>query len=360
MTHAKKTLFINLSISLITVGLCLGGLELIAQKWEYDLSQGPLGWELVASRRFKIQPSGNPEINALLRPNMDYLWEGVPVHINSQGLRDVEHSVEKSRGVYRVLCLGDSVAFGWEIPLGDTYAKQLEKLLNSMDGISYQVINAGILGWDLPIEYAYFKQTGIRYEPDLIIAEVTVFNDIYHTTYIIPPPSPIEWLRANTYSWGFLSTQVQIMRDRFKITARQSSPELAKPDPPFPLDERDPIWDQYIRSPILRMNELAKQKNAGFLLVVFPTETQVHRASAGYPTTAQQVIRKLGEENDIVTIDLLPIFQQTDDCNLRQVEIEKPCPLFADSSSHPSALGHRLAAEAILQAIKENRLLSPH
>ena len=111
----KKSLLVNLSISIVTIVLCLGGLELGARIWEHNLAKSSLGWELVASRRIKVEPSGNPRINAVLRPNMDYTWEGIPVHINSRGLRDAERNLAKRDGAYRILNLGDSVAFGWEV-----------------------------------------------------------------------------------------------------------------------------------------------------------------------------------------------------------------------------------------------------
>jgi lysophospholipase L1-like esterase len=353
---AKKSLLVNLSISVVTLLLCLGGLELVARIWEYNLAKSPLGWELVASRRFQVEPSGNPRINAVLRPNMDYLWEGIPVHINSHGLRDIERNFAKSEGIYRVLSLGDSVAFGWEVRSEDTYAKQLQTLLQARGGPTYEAINAGILGWDLPIELAYLEETGLRYDPDLIIAQCTVANDIYHTIYTIPPPSLARWLRDHTSLWGFLSRTFWQARDQLQgfVQGTQAGGTGA-PSYPFPLDEEDPIWEEYIRAPLLEMAELAQRNDADFVIVVFPTDVQVR--SPEYPTTAQQVIRNLGSEYDILVLDLLPVFREAYVEHSPGTGQGETSPLFADFSSHLSVLGHRLAAEAIYKTLEEKGLL---
>src|SRR2546430_1564409 len=49
------------------------------------------------------------------------------VKINSLGMRDREYSVEKPKGTYRILVLGDSYTFGSGVQADETYAKLLEK-----------------------------------------------------------------------------------------------------------------------------------------------------------------------------------------------------------------------------------------
>jgi lysophospholipase L1-like esterase len=346
----RRTRFLNFFISIGAVIVFLGGLELVARVWENNLAQSPQGWELVASRRFRILPSNNPRINAVLHPNMDYCWEGIAVHINSQGLRDAEFDFKKEEDEYRILSLGDSVAFGWEVALEDTYAKQVETWLSSHYQRNIHVINAGILGWDLPIELAYLEETGIRYEPDVIIVELTVENDIYHTTYQIPPASLITWLQTNTSAWGMLSLIFNRVKTSLGLTTSQ------RPPYPFPLDENDPIWDEYVRFPVEKMARLASQHHADFLLIVFPTDAQVREP--GYPTTPQQVVRQLADQHGWLFIDLLPIFRKEYARQLPHVENDNN-PLFADRSSHPSPLGHRLAAQAIYEMLNTKGILHP-
>ncbi len=351
-----KLLFVNLSVLLVTLLLCLGGLELVAQAWEWNLAQGSTGWELVATRRLQVEPTDNIHINYKLEANRDYLWEGIPVHINSDGLRDIERSFTKLEGVRRVLCLGDSVIFGWEVASEDTYAKHLEALLQAREGGTYEVINAGIPGWDLATASAYLEESGLKYDPDLIIVGITVDNDIGEPTNTIRPPSLTKWLHDHTALWPFLSN----IRRQLKVEPRAAVTALATNSAgsasyPFPLDEDDPVWDSQIRSPLLKMAETAKRHDIGFMIAVFPADLQVRLAD--YPATAQQVIAELGREHDTVILDLLPLFRETYAESSASTEPDSANPLFADYYSHLSPLGHHRAAEALYRVLMEQHLL---
>ena len=55
------------------------------------------------------------------------VW-GTDVAINSAGFRDRDYSVKKPAGVYRIAVIGDSIAFGNNLPVDDTFSNQLEQL----------------------------------------------------------------------------------------------------------------------------------------------------------------------------------------------------------------------------------------
>ncbi|OQY46928.1 MAG: hypothetical protein B6242_06210 [Anaerolineaceae bacterium 4572_78] len=343
MNTYKKTLIINFVLAFTSLLFSLGAVELVAWFWESGLMNSPHGWELVASRRICVKASHNPDINAVLCPNRNYTWENNLVEINLHGIRDVVHSFEKPEGTYRILSLGDSVAFGWENGLEDTYTKQIETMAHGDGYVNTETINAGIMGWDLPIERAYLEETGLKYDPDVIIVEVTVHNDIYPQRYTVPSPSMAKWLRDNTYSWGFASHISRKMKENIgTLHAEASSNSIY----PFPLDKHDIQWDEFIRTPIREMARLATENNAEFIVVIFPTDAQVQ--SIDYPTTAQSVIKDL-ESDGIQVLDLLPVYRTV----YQQLDTQpnELNPLFADATSHPSALGHSLAAEAIYEML---------
>jgi hypothetical protein len=82
-------------------------------------------------------------------PNSSSILMGVPVQINSKGLRDYEYAYEKPRGTYRVLVLGDSITLGWGVAFEETFSKRLEAMLRSRNNqtrkyAAVEVINAGI------------------------------------------------------------------------------------------------------------------------------------------------------------------------------------------------------------------------
>ncbi len=98
---------------------------------------------------------------------------------NSRGHRDVEVTLAKPAGVFRILVLGDSFTVGANVRQEEAYPKVLEKKLRSIYGPHIQVINAGVGGWD-PFQYAqYFEHYGYQFEPDLILIGFFVGNDTY-------------------------------------------------------------------------------------------------------------------------------------------------------------------------------------
>ena len=91
---------------------------------------------------------------------------------NSAGLRDSEHPISKSPAVYRVALLGDSATEGMQVPLGDTYGKQMERLLNAGGGLGgkpVEVINFGCSSYSNGQELLQLKHQVLAYSPDLVV-----------------------------------------------------------------------------------------------------------------------------------------------------------------------------------------------
>jgi hypothetical protein len=116
----------NIALALIGPLLLLGMLEGIAYVWERRQANGLYAWELVASRRMEWVQYREPAAGyTLMKPGSHYEWQGIPVEINSHGLRSPETTYEKPSGTFRILNLGDSVTMGWGIREEDTYGQRL-------------------------------------------------------------------------------------------------------------------------------------------------------------------------------------------------------------------------------------------
>lgn len=111
---------------------------------------------------------------------------GHEVIINSQGMRNPEITIEKPDGVYRILVIGDSIAFGWGVDEASPFPRQLERMLNEkvradawpdLQGKTVQIVNSAVPGWGIIEEFDFLKQKGFDYEPDLILWSL-VFNDV--------------------------------------------------------------------------------------------------------------------------------------------------------------------------------------
>lgn len=350
-TLSKRTeTLLTVMLAVISPLLVIVLLEGAAYIWERNQAKGLYAWELVASRRMVWEHHPEPGAGyTLMKPGSHSEWQSIAVDINSHGLRGPETTYEKSASTYRILNLGDSVVMGWGVRVEDTYGQQLEAILNRQGAsdLHYEVINAGVPGWSLENALAYLQAEGLKYEPDLILLDVTIANDINGRSALLAgnDPGPFRWLSDHTYFWPFLQSQVAWAKAR-----AQGRNRVDTIDPPtnpakyFPLDPESDRWDERWNS-ILDIHRLGRENNIPVVLILFPLEFQV--TDENYPTLPQEIFMDRAADADIPALDLLPAFQQA--CR------EKPggvCQLedrylFADVWMHPSASGHKLTANEL-------------
>ncbi|MBK8900842.1 MAG: SGNH/GDSL hydrolase family protein [Anaerolineaceae bacterium] len=356
----RAELLLKLTTSFLSFVLFIGLIEGAAYLWERSQANGLYAWELVASRRIDLVEYSQPGAGyTLMQPGSQYEWQEIPVDINSNGLRNPELAYEKSANTYRILNLGDSIAMGWGVRMEETYGRQLEDMLNTSDADQqYEVINAGVPGWNPANELAFLEAEGLKYEPDLVLLDLTIVNDIYGRSALEKQDRPalIEWLRANTYFWPFLTVQMRWIEAR-----SQDRERIDVIDPPkeassyFPVDSAHPRWEE-VWSWIESMNALAAQNGAEFGLILFPLEFQV--LDENYSTLPQELIRQKAEAAGIPVLDLLPVYQEAchqkeDGCRLEDRY------LFADVWMHPSAYGHEITAVEVKSFLQEAFNLKP-
>ncbi len=93
------------------------------------------------------------------------------------------YSKEKKQGVYRIICLGDSVTQshgvdGYPLLREQTYAFYLERMLErTYMNREFEVINAGVGGYSSLQGLRYLKNKLIGYHPDLVISWFGINDD---------------------------------------------------------------------------------------------------------------------------------------------------------------------------------------
>ena len=93
---------------------------------------------------------------------------------NAIGLRDAELEED---GAVRILALGDSCTWGWQVAQDDAYPQQLQRLLNEQFGQGqYRVINAGVPGYTSYQGLLYLRDVGIELHPAIVLIGYG-FND---------------------------------------------------------------------------------------------------------------------------------------------------------------------------------------
>lgn len=111
--------------------------------------EGVLGWTGLAkkfySHRQSISPIivRDPVLSWVLKPGIDTIYGDVQVRTGKMGFRGGDPNPQIQS---KILCLGDSVTFGWNVSEDESFPAQLEALLISRYPGGLNVINAGIPG----------------------------------------------------------------------------------------------------------------------------------------------------------------------------------------------------------------------
>ncbi|HYE14322.1 MAG TPA: SGNH/GDSL hydrolase family protein [Pyrinomonadaceae bacterium] len=102
------------------------------------------------------------------------------VRINSDGLRDGEHSKQKPPGTLRVAVLGDSYAEAMQVEQEEAFWSVLERRLTgcpALAGRAVEAINFGVSGYGTAQELITLREKVLAYSPDVVLLAVTTNND---------------------------------------------------------------------------------------------------------------------------------------------------------------------------------------
>ena len=256
---------------------------------------------------------------------------------NSLGYRDVEHAVQKPPGVYRIVVLGDSIAAGLKVDrFEDTFPAILPRLLAAR-GLRAEVISFAVSGYNTQQEVETLKEKGLRYRPDLVLLAYSLGNrgrldgDIMRTLLSAEREKQgLSGARVNPYL-----VQSALYRFlRFRVLAARH-PETVDSRRYLDLVSNDTVA-QYFG--VLR--ELARADRFDVLVAVFPRFVK----SFGYYRFGAQhaFVRGLAQQDGFYLVDLLPPYARC--------RAASPEPISVDTF-HPSAYGHRCAAQALAEEI---------
>src|SRR6266550_3751544 len=103
------------------------------------------------------------------------------VRINSDGVRDQEHSLMKPANTLRIALIGDSYAEALPVPLEQSFWWVMKEKLAEGDaasGKTIEVINFGVSGYGTAQELLTLREKVWKYSPDVVMLAVTTNNDV--------------------------------------------------------------------------------------------------------------------------------------------------------------------------------------
>ena len=110
-----------------------------------------------------------------LRRGLKTEFAGAPVVVNDLAMRGPAPAGDLSPP--RVLCLGESLCFGWGVEFDQTYSQLVEEQLSMRTGKAVEVINAGTPGYTTHQGLIQLQELGFDLQPDLVVVPFVV-NDI--------------------------------------------------------------------------------------------------------------------------------------------------------------------------------------
>jgi len=292
-------------------------------------------------------------------------YVGVPVFINNLGMRGADTTIEKPRGVFRIIGVGDSITFGYGVRYEDTFLQVLERKLNASapKGLRYEVLNAGIPATGLEYYTHFIEAKAPSLDPDLIVMSMAL-NDIDpelnpEPRELVAKPSVFRAMNgfalthSDLYSAVYVQTKSLLYKlDVLSLEDNDGFGFLAIEPPSAAQAKAREAVSHYLK----RISDFTRARHIAFRVVVFPVEPQLSKEALqlyarqlhlyfgddvinGQP---QQWIRQFGANDGFPVLDLLPAMQRADHGQLflrnRSITFD---PV------HPSPIGHELAGEEI-------------
>jgi len=288
----------------------------------------------------------------------------VEYQINELGQRGPATTIEKPRGVRRIVVSGDSIAFGYWVEIADAFGLQLQRMANeSRTGTeAIEVINLGVPGYNLDQEYEHLRKDGLRFDPYLVIISVcmndldTIFGDYYGQAvkWAQDRQHDSAWmqLRAFALDHSLFAAWLEYRFQHLDFRRRWAGGFHRTEDAPADFHNAASSEQQ---SMLARQKHLLLQAFNAFgrmlrlngdipsLIVLFPG---LDYDFSVYPHQEfHDLVADTAAETGMEFLDLLPCYRRY------------PTSDLAVDPVHPSPIGHRITAHAILETIAGRGLM---
>ena len=282
------------------------------------------------------RPVANADLSFAHAPNRSAFLMGVPVSINSEGMRDREFSLEKPPDVYRVMMLGDSTTFGWGVRQEDTAAKFLERKLNAALPPGFhrvEVINTGVGNYDTVQEVTYYETIGWKYHLDLVVL-VFFIND--------PEPVPVEkkgFLIDRSYLIAFATNRIDGVMRHAGVRPDWKTYYASLYD-----DDRPGF--QACKEALVSLANSSRSHDAKLLVAILPELHQINGDSYPFRAAHQKI-------KDVMASENVSVLELIDGLKDRGPEETLWVTALDD---HPNAKANNLISDQLGQWILENTL----
>lgn len=262
-----------------------------------------------------IVHTSDPHCGYHPRPRQKGFGLSGKIEINPWGFRGRDWEIQKPTGTKRIVLLGDSYGFGQGVDDEQTFASQLEAMLNAAPDQKnkFEVMNFAVPGYDTGHEMKALEHHALPFQPDVVLLQFFL-NDLYFIKeYSFYPLmfekmrkefSPLKW-RAREW----LRRSPLLIAGWDLLKARSPDPMvrayvMKNTAPPAGPGEKG--W-RFVAEQLSSFRELAKRHHFEPVLLMMPTPEEMVRGS-----TAAYIhyLEDQGAELGIDTVNLGKAFDE--------------------------------------------------
>jgi len=360
--HSRKRIPLGRRLAYVAVIYCLflgllAAVEVVTRLTMKHVSSLDL---FVATPQQKMQVSdpkqagifeGDPLLLWRLKPNLNHaVWDFTVLSTNAQHFRADYPIKDKPPGTYRIVCLGDSVTFGYRVPVvwpdkpteydpeWLPFPMLLEKELRAANvDRQVEVFPMAVPGYTTHQGLAWLRRDIDKLQPDMVIASFgwndVSLSDVADREAIRTDwyPVVVRWLIDHSQSFAHATHWI-----------RGQNQALGKKPRPVPRVSEAEYLDNF--SAIV---ELARSRKAGLVVIGAP-----YRDSITNPTEAELMKKYRTALRDTMQQKLVPYLEV-----LELTEAASPANEgFFGELIHPNHMGHRLLASELLKLMAKNKL----
>jgi lysophospholipase L1-like esterase len=271
------------------------------------------------------QPSRDPTLIYELVPGAQTVRDGVVIAINAAGFRDDAFPATLPDAAYRIVVLGDSVAWGWGVPMPDAFPQVLERQLHERRWPPHAaaiVYNLAVDGYSTAQELRLLETRGLALQPSLVLL-----------SYVLNDPDTRDGGLARYYA----SQMALVALGKSALTS------LLDRWHGYPREYHHRIHARYRHHTITQfrhLGQLSRARQVPILVILSP----VFRFQPDQPYPWQDLhefIQGLCEANALAFLDLYASFRGRD------------AAAYAYDMWHPTSQGHALIAQAIVEYLTD-------
>jgi len=288
-----------------------------------------------------------------LKPNLNHIvWDYTVLSTNAQSFRADYPIGRKDPGTYRIVCLGDSVTFGYRIPVvwpdkpteydpeWLPYPMLLEKQLRAANpNRKIEVFPMAVPGYTSHQGVAWLRRDIGWLQPDMVIASFG-WNDVSLSD--VPDkeairtdwyPVLVRWLID--HSQGFAHA-TRWLRSRNQMLQNQPVKPVAR------VSE-----EEYLKN-FAEIVKLARNSKAGIIVIgASYRDMTTNPPEARLMRRYREGLKSATEQEQVPYLEVLELTEAAGSVNEG----------FFGELIHPNHIGHRLLASELLDLMKQKRLL---